>query len=86
MNREESIIVIRSYDALMKLNNLMNEITGSGLYGTQFEDLFRIGDLLYRQCSFFDAESDEAFRRFIKIIESKELTPEEKYDRLMEKW
>ncbi len=86
MSKEESIIVIRAYNALIKLNDLMNQITGSGLYGTKFEDLFRIGDLLYRQCSFFDAESDEAFRRFVKIIESQKLTPEEKYDRLMEEW
>ena len=82
MSKDDMILLIKAYGALLRLNDLLSEMTKSGLYGTGFEDLFHIGDLLYRNCGFFDANSDEAYRRFACVMESKNLTPEEKYDLL----
>ena len=84
MDKEEMILAIKANDAITKLDLLITSITGAkGFSGSQFEDLFCVSEMLYRNSSFYIPHNDESFARFMEIINDKGLSTEEKYYRLV---
>lgn len=83
MNKEETLLAIRVSDAIQNLDHLIIAMTGGeGLTGSSFDDMFRVMDLLYRNCSFYEPMDDKCFARFMDIICAEDLTAEEKYERM----
>ena len=81
MERTEMLLAIKANDAINRLNDFFTSATGSkGLEGSRFEDVFCVSRLLYQNCSLYEKDSDEVFRRFVDIASANNLTAEEKYE------
>ena len=73
------LIAIKANDAIEKLDGVFSELSGSaGLKASKFKDIFLVADLIYRNCRFYEKDSDEAFQRFMQIMQDEELTVAEK--------
>ena len=83
LDEDELILALRTYDAIRRLDTLVSAMTKKGgLAGTDFDDIFCITELLYKQCSFYQPESDECYAAMMDIISDEKLTLQEKLNKI----
>ena len=89
MNREDYIDVIKAVEGILILEQACISLTGMGLDQGDGAAIYLLWEVLrrnaaekYQTCRNIteDAERNEAF---VKVLCSKELTPEEKYEKLV---
>ena len=85
MSREEMILALRAYAAIERLDRLIVGITGeAGLSGSSFEDVFCITELIYKNYSLNNPDSDEAYADFMAVLSAGNMSAEAKCDTLMD--
>lgn len=90
MTKEDFIDLIETTEGIQIIDDTVRVLTGQGLDEGVGGKAFRIWEVLRRNSaeryhiSFNLEEDTERYHEFYQILESKELTPEEKYEKLKE--
>lgn len=78
MNREEIISLMQCGDAVVRLENWLNELTGAG-YDYKLNELSNVFDVLWKRSIYSDEKDID---QFYNVIVDIKIPCEERYERL----
>ena len=80
MNEETLLLLIKVFEAIEKLDDYIEGLTGAnGLGGGPFDDLFHISRAILINTTFYDPNNeDESFDKCMEILRDEEMSDEEK--------
>ncbi|SNU06658.1 hypothetical protein SAMN06297422_1077 [Lachnospiraceae bacterium] len=83
MNSTDFKDLIRAWDDFMKMDHIIIALSGgSGLDYDEFLGLWNIESIIRRNSKYSKYHSDEMNQEYLSILNSTELSVEEKYNRL----
>ena len=84
MEKKDMALLIEVEDTLEDMDEALEQLTGHGHANGDFIKLDNIFDVIHRNShEYYTVESDERMQLFFQILMSREMTPEERADILM---
>ncbi len=84
MEKKDMALLIEVEDTLEDMDETLRQLTGHGHASGDFIKLDNVFDVIHRNShEYYTVESDERMQLFFQILMSREMTPEERADILM---
>ena len=84
MEKKDMALLIEVEDTLEDMDETLRQLTGHGHASGDFIKLDNVFDVIHRNShEYYTVDSDERMQLFFQILMSREMTPEERADILM---